>query len=338
MQRRRCYVVLILLVLAAVPPARAADAPPVSVTSAKVALIAAPKEVRALGKVDSLGKTTLSASVTGEIVGPFQTEGEVKGGTVIARNVPPALQSSITRARADVALAQAAYARTRQLASHQLSTQLALIQARRKLAQAQSNLAGLRQEAAQQVIKAPVAGTLRYLIAPNTVVFRGTPVATISGRATPWIDLRVPPRDARQVHVGAPAQISATGWSGIGRVESVGHDARLFGLVRVRVGLPDGNPLIPGEWAWVQVTRAGRLAPSVDASALVMHAGRTMVFVLQNGQARAVVVHVLAERGGRAWLAGPLHAGQQVAVTHAARLVEGSRVAIQSDPSPSPAE
>jgi RND family efflux transporter MFP subunit len=326
-----------LMLLAAVLPARAADGPPVSVTSAPVTLVAAPQEERALGKVDSLGKTTLSAPVTGEIVGPFQTEGEVTAGTVIARNVPPALQSSITRARTDVALARAAYARTRQLASHQLSTQLALIQARRNLARATANLDGLRQEAAQQVIKAPLAGTLHYLISPGTVVYKGTPIATISGRATPWIDLRVPPKDARQVSVGARAQIAAAGWSGTGRVISVGRDARLLGLVRVRVGLPVGNPLVPGQWVWVQVTRSGRPTPSVPAGALVMRGGRTMVFVLQGGRARAVFVHVLTESGRRAWLAGPLRAGEQVAVTHAARLAEGSRVHILSDPSPGPA-
>ena len=314
--------------------ARAAAGPSLSVESGRVVLSAVPHELRALGEVESLGRTTLAAPMTGKIVGPFQTEGEVAAGAVIARNVPANLQSSIASARADVAMAKAAFARTRQLVAQRLRTGIALDQARRAFAQARDKLDGLREEAAQQVIRAPFAGTLRYLVSPGTVTYKGTPIATLSGRGTPWIDIHVPPDAARCLHAGERARIAATGWSGTGRVASVGHDARPLGLVQVRIGLPDGNPLVPGEWAWVRLTRPGRPAPTVAESAVVMRDGRSIVFVLQRGLAHAVPVRVLAEWNGRAWIAGPLHAGQRVAVTHATRLVEDSRITAHSDPFP----
>lgn len=315
------------------PSARAAATPSVSVESGRVVLSAVPYALRALGEVGSLGRTTLAAPMTGEITGPFQTEGEIAAGTIIARNVPPNLQSSIASARAGVAMAKAAFARTRQLVAQRLRTGIALDQAHRALVQARDRLDGLREEAAQQVIRAPFAGTLRYLVSPGAVAYKGTPIATLSGRGTPWIDIHEPPEAARAIHAGERARIAATGWSGTGRVMSVGHDARPLGLVQVRIGLPDGNPLVPGEWAWVRLTRPGRPAPAVAESAVVMRDGRSMVFVLRGGLAHAVPVRVLAERNGRAWIAGPLRAGQRVAVTHAARLVEGSRPTVQSDPS-----
>lgn len=313
---------------------RAAAPAPVPVSSGKVILSAVPRRLRALGEVDSLGETTLSAPMTGEIRGPFRTEGEIAAGTVIARIVPPTLQSSIAGARAGLATARTAYARTKHLVAERLRSRLALAQVQGNLVRAEEQLNGLRVEAAQQVIKAPFAGTLHYLISPGTVVYQGTPIAAMSGRAMPWIDLRVSPEAAHDVRVGEPARIAATGWSGTGQVVSIGQDARPLGLVLVRIGLPVRNPLLPGQWVWVQLVRSGAPAPAVAASAVVMRGGRSMVFVLQNGVAHRVRVRVLAEQNGRDWLRASLHPGEQVAVVHAARLVDGSRIAIRSDPSP----
>ncbi len=313
--------------------ARGAGLPAVSVEGGSVLVTPVPNGQQALGEVDSLGKTTLVAPTTGEIIGPFQTEGEIAAGTVIARNVPPTLKSSIASTRADVAMTQTVYAQTRQLAGQRLTTQMALDRARRDLVHAKEKLNGLREEAEQDVIKAPFAGTLHYLISPESVVYKGTPIATLSGRAIPWIDARVPPETARDIRPGEAARIVANGWSGIGHVVSVGRDARPLGLVLVRIRLPDGNPLIPGQWAWVRLIRPGHPAPTVASSAVVMRSGRNMVFVLRGGIAHAIPVRVLAEQNGRAWLAGSLHAGEQVAVRHAARLADDSRVIIRPDSS-----
>lgn len=306
--------------------------PAVPVQSAAVVIAAVPPAERVLGRVDSLGKTTVSASMTGKIVGPFQNTGQVAAGAVIARNVPPMLESSVAGARTDLAIAKAAYARTRQLVTDRLRTQLALARAERDVVRAKERLSGLRQQAAQQVIRAPFAGTLQYLVSPGTVAYRGTPIAVISGRARPWIDVRVPPEVARLVPVNEHVRIRAIGWSGTGRVISVGHDARPLGLVQVRITLPHGSPLVPGQWAWVRLGRHGPPAPVVPAAAVVMRHGRSMVFVLHHGHAYAVSVRVLTEQHGKAWLAGSLHVGEQIAVRHAARLTEGSPISIESGP------
>lgn len=306
----------------------AAPPPALAVATAPVVLAPVPHRVRVLGEVDSLGKTTLVAPVTGQVVGPFLAEGEVPAGAVLARNVPATLQSSLAGARADLAYARAAEARTRQLVAQRLRTRIALDQARRNLAEAEGRLEGLRREAAQQVIKAPFAGTLHYLIAPGTVVYKGTPVASLSGRATPWIDARLPPEAASGIRAGAAARVAGSGWSGTARVASVGRDARPLGLVRVRLDLPPGNPLVPGEWVWVRLRHPGPPAPTVPRAAVLMRGARSLVFVLHGGRVHAVTVRVMATTRGRDWLAGPLHASERVAVTHVTRLAEGSRIAL----------
>ena len=318
--------------LAGVPAAPVPVAPvpvaPVPVGAAHVTLTPAPHVLRVLAEVDSLGKTTLAAPVTGEIAGPFLTEGEVAAGAVVARNIPATLRGGLAAARADLAFAQATLARTTRLAAQHLRTQLAVEQARQAVAQAQARLAGLEREAAQQVLRAPFAGTLHYLVAPGTVVFQGTPVATLSGRATPWIDARIPPDRARGLHPDQIATIAAHGWHGIGRIAAIGSDARPLGLLRVRIRLPADNTLLPGEWVWVRLIRPGPPAPSVPQAAVVMRGARAMVFVLAAGHAHAVPVRVLAEAGGRVWLRGALHPGQTVAVAGATRLAEATRVVV----------
>jgi membrane fusion protein, multidrug efflux system len=313
-------------------PACAAAPPALAVVTAPVVLAPVPHWVRVLGEVDSLGKTTLVAPATGKVVGPFLAEGEVPAGAVLARNVPATLQSALAGARADLAYARAAEARTQQLVVQRLRTRIALDQARRNLAEAEGRLEGLRREAAQQVIKAPFAGTLHYLIAPGTVVYKGTPIASLSGRATPWIDARLTPEAARGIRSGDGARISGSGWSGTARVVSVGHDARPLGLVRVRLDLPPDNALVPGEWVWVRLSHPGPPAPAVPRAAVLMRGARSIVFVLDAGRVHAVTVKVVAATGRRDWLAGPLHPGERVAVTHVTRLAEGSRIALATGP------
>ncbi|MGC8477120.1 MAG: efflux RND transporter periplasmic adaptor subunit [Acetobacteraceae bacterium] len=293
--------------------------------SAPVRLLAPPPPIRVLGEVDSLGRTVLIAPVTGAVDGPFHPEGEIKAGEVVARNVPATLDASLAAARAALAYARAAAAHTSQLVAARLSTALALDQARRNVAEARNRLDGLQRQAAQQVIRAPISGTLHYRIVPGTVVYRGGVIATISGRATPWIDLRVTPAQARAIPAGGTARIRGGGWRGTGRVLSVGRDARPYGLVRVRLGLPADNPLLPGEWVRVTLGTVGPPALAVPRAALLRRADRLMVFVLRAGRARAVPVRLLATSASTAWVAGALRPGEAVAIAHVTRLADAAR-------------
>ncbi len=305
----------------------------VPVVTARVRLSAVPTVLSALGMVDSLGKTTLTAPVTGKIEGPFQTKGQVAAGTVVARNVPPALHGQIAEARVQVQYAHTILRRTEQLVRQNLRTALDMALARRNFEQAKNQLADLRQEAGQQVMRAPFAGTVHYLVAPGTVVYRGTPVVTISGKAVPWIDVRVRPGVAGGVRVGEVATVAADSWHGNGRVVSVGQDARPWGLVRIRIGLPRSSPLIPGEWTRVLLMRRGSLEPVVPNAAVVMRGAKAMVYVIRHQHAEMVPVHILADLHRETWVAGSLRAGEKVAVGGVTRLVNRTPVISRALPS-----
>lgn len=341
---RRLPVGATVLLLAATPGTYAASAKPavhqdtarqepavgVPVVAAKVGSSSVPTVLSTLGMVDSLGKTTLTASVTGEIEGPFHTKGEVEAGAVVARNVPAALHGQLANAQAQLQYAHTALRTTQQLARQHLKTALDVALAQRNLVQAKSQLANLRQTARQQVMRAPFTGTLHYLVAPGTVVYRGTPVATISGRATPWIDVRVSPDAAHGITAGEVATIADASWHGNGQVVAVGQEARPWGLVRVRIGLPAGSSLVPGEWASVQLMHRGASAPVVPRAAVVMRGAKAMVFVIRGHRAHAVEVRIVAEAQRQTWVKGAVKVGEKVAVIGVTRLADGN--AVSPDP------
>ena len=298
----------------------------VPVRVAPVRLLPIPTTVRALGMVDSLGQTTLVATKTGEVEGPFDTKGEVAAGSVVARDVSPALQGQIDAARAQLASARIILRRTAQLVREHLQTDLQTAVAQRNLAQAKSSLATLRQQAHDQVMRAPFAGTLHYLVAPGTVVYHGTPVARISGRASPWVDIEVPPAAASEMKVDEAAVITRASWRGFGRVLAVGQDARPWGLIRVRIGLPKRNLLIPGEWIRVRLTHQGAPTPAVPRAAVVMRGTKATVFVVAHRRALAVQIHVIANSRHETWVAGALRPGESVVVVGVTRLKNGARV------------
>lgn len=302
--------------------------PGVPVATAQAESSAAPRVLSTLGIVDSLGKTTFTAPVTGEIEGPFQSNGEVAAGMVVARNVPAALHGALADARAQLQYARIVLRMTQQLARQRLRTALAVAQAQRNLVKAKNQLANLQRQAGQQVLRAPFAGTVHYLLAPGTVVYRGTPVATIMGKAQPWIDVRVTPGAANGIKLGEAATIRGTTWRGAGLVIAVGQDARPWGLVRVRIGLPTESPLIPGEWVRVRLMHAGPAEPFVPRAAVVMRDSKAMVFVVRHHRAYAISVRVVAEAHRQTWVEGRLRSGDKVVVGGVTRLADGSPVVL----------
>lgn len=300
--------------------------PPISVRTAHTGSRPLPIVVRALGDVNSLGQTTLTATITGKIQGPFDTEGTVAAGAIVAHNVSPALQAQLASARAQLKYANIALKRTSALAHEKLQTDLDVALAQRNQAQAESSLVTIQQQANEQVMRAPFAGTLHYLVAPGTVVYRGTPVATINGRAAPWVDIKVSPATSQDIKLDEEAEVSDGTWHGVGHVLSIGQNARSWGLIRIRISLPVDSPLIPGEWARVRLIQNGAPATTVPQAALVMRGAKAMVFVIGQHHAEEVPVQVLADNNKNVWVKGQLQARERVAISGVTRLKNGSLI------------
>ncbi|MGK9453099.1 efflux RND transporter periplasmic adaptor subunit [Acidithiobacillus caldus] len=306
---------LLLLITFWVRPAWA-----VPVTLATVQKSNWSRTIPVMGQVESVGMVTLTAPMTGRITGPFPATGTVAAGTVIAHVDAPGLQARLHAAEAQVEYARTALRRDEQLLKDGVVARATVEASRASYEQALGNARALRAEAVDQALTAPFTGNIRYLIAPGTVVAAGTPIASISGRAQPWVEALVPPELVFRLHPGEPAALRAHRWHGIGKIHSIGSSARQSGLVSVILHLPPHAPVLPGEWLSIQLQTSERPVLRVPAAAVVMHGAKPLVYLDKNGRAQGVSVRVLGVEHGVAYLSGALRPGEQVVVSGSTRL------------------
>ena len=321
------FVLACVLVVGAVVTANAATALPVVVQT--VARAPWQDRIDVLARVESADHTVLAAPVTGRVQGPFLHPGAVAAGAIIARVEVPGLMAQIRAAQANARLAATDLHRQQQLAQRGLVAQQSLDQARVNVQQADAALLALQRQNAQSILRAPFAGTLGYLLSAGTVVYRGTPVATLLGRGQPWARAELTPRQMRRVAVGMAVQWHAGDLHGAATVRSLGQSARTAGMVSVYVALPASSSLLPGQWLWLQLALPRAPAWRVPDAAVVWRGARSEVFVLRAGHAYAVPVQVLAAHDGMSWVRGALGSPATLIVSGAARLQDGVAVAVR---------
>lgn len=317
---------LLLAVLAAQAIAAQPTAAPLPVHVRTI--VAAPWQdtLRVLARVESADHTTLAAPLTGRVVGPFLATGEVPAGAMVARVVVPGLDAQIHAAAASARLALTDLHRQQALIDRGLVAQQTLDQARVRLQQTRAALRALQHEAAQSVLRAPFAGTLSYLVGAGTVVYRGTPIATLLGRGQLWARAALTPAQARTVQADIPVRWRAGDLHGAGTLRSLGGSARAAGMLPLYVDLPGRSGLLPGQWLWLSLLRARAAAYRVPDAALVGVGAGNVVFVVRAGRAHAVPVRVLAAHDGDTWVSGALGRAPAVVITDATRLREGTPV------------
>ncbi len=309
---------LLLAWLWGTPPACALPVHAVAVRSSSWV-----RQTQVMGTVESIGRATLTAPVTGRVLGPFPLPGNVAAGTVLARIAPPGLHAGIRAAQARVAYARAQMKRAQELFHEGVMARQDVDRASLALAEARSSLRELQAQAGEQVLTAPFSGTLHYLVPPGAVVNTGDPIATLEGRGQPWARAYVTPAQAQGLRPGTQVTITAQNWQGQGSIRSVGQSARHLGLVTVYIMLPAASPLLPGEWVQLTLSSTGGSAFLVPSRAVVMRGARSQVFVVRQGHAIEIPIRVMASEGDKTWVQGALRDGELVVILGNARLAPG---------------
>jgi membrane fusion protein (multidrug efflux system) len=285
--------------------------------------------VSVMGQVKSVGQVTMTAPMTGRVIGPFQPAGMLSPGAVIARIDPPGLQARIQAAQAQTDYARIALQRDQRLLRDGVVAIATVDSSRVAWQQAIATSRALQAEQSDQSLIAPFAGSIDYLVTPGVVVMAGTPIATLSGREMPWVASLVPPQTAFHLTVGSPVHLQAGPWQGTGRIRSIGSSARQSGLVSVVITLPANTPLLPGEWISVHLQVPKKQAVAVPVAAVVMHGAHALVYVDDQGHARPVSIKVLGTEHGIARIVGDLKAGEQVVMSGNTRLNSHAPLEIQ---------
>jgi RND family efflux transporter MFP subunit len=199
-----------------------------------------------------------------------------------------------------------------------------------------------RKALADTVVRAPFAGVVgERLVSVGDYVTRGTKVVSVLRTNPLRLQLTVPQQFSVEVAVGRAVSLevdTAPGKTYTGQVRYVSPalqaDSRTL-IVEAVVANADGA-LRPGTFATAQIEQTtstpGILVP---AAAVRTVSGTSRVFVVAGGRAEERLVTTGPAVGDRVEVTTGLKAGEQVATSNLAQLVDGVAVSISADRSPS---
>ncbi len=316
----------------AAPPEGRAAAPVGPVI--EVAVRDWPVTVAAEGVVEAVRQTTLGAQVAGRIVALDVKAGDsVRAGQVLARidartaeQAVAASRSQVAEAQANLANAKRKYERNRDLLAQKFVSQAALDQAEAEYKAAQAQLAAVTANEGQALaaqsfttIVAPYAGVIGATQAElGDMAQPGKPLLTIFDPRELRVAATVPQAALATLKLGAPVAveipaidrtITSTKATIIPLADARTHTAR------VRLDLPDGEKLLPGQFARAYFATGTTRAIAVPATALLKRGEVTAVYVIdREGRPQLRQVRVGETLGDRQVeiLAG-LSAGERIA-------------------------
>jgi len=200
------------------------------------------------------------------------------------------------------------------------------------LAQRRSELEIARQQLADAVLYAPIAGAVRQRSAnEGQYLAAGAPVVTLVQMNPLRLRTEVPERDALNIRVGMMVRVSVEGAAGThqGRVVRLSpaiDEASRTLLVETEVA-NTSNALRPGAFARAEIiASSSQQALMVPAAAIVTFAGIDRVFTLQGGQAAEKRVRTGRHTEAGVEILEGISAGDRI-VIEPGNLTDGEKVA-----------
>ena len=242
------------------------------------------------------------------------------------------VESQVAQARAQVAQADAGIAQ----AQGQLQAAREGVQAARAQSQAgEAGVASAQSQLASTRVVAPFSGVVEARLSePGELAAPGQPVVRLVGSGNVRVEAGVPERYANEIAQGTQVQVTPNAYEAEprgGRVAFVGtaiDDASRTFPIEVAVENAD-RTLKPSMVVRMAVTRRViEDAIVVPTEAIVRDERGTAVFVVDEGQARRVVVTLGPDAGDRVVLASGVERGQQVIVSGAGELADGEAVRV----------
>jgi membrane fusion protein (multidrug efflux system) len=291
-------------------------------------------ELRALGTVAAHESVTVTAKVS-ETVEQVHFE----SGQAVARGAPLVTlsgrqqEAALAAAEATATEAEHQFQRQSQLAAQQLVARSALDAQRATRDAARAQVAQIRANLADRVIRAPFAGVLGIRqVSPGALVTPGTAIATLDDVQRVYVDFPVPETELAGVAPGQAVSGTTGTWPGRrfdGTVEVV--SARLdagsrAAMIRAGFANPD-RALRPGMLVDVRLTRDERPALVVPEIAVQQVGTETFVWrVGADGKVAKADVVVGGRIPGKAMLRSGVRAGDRIVTDGVGKLREGDKV------------
>jgi membrane fusion protein (multidrug efflux system) len=298
--------------------------------------------LRALGTVQARESVTVTAKVSETVQRVhFDSGDQVARGAPLVTLSGQQQQAALASAAAAAEEAERLYRRQEQLARQQLIARATLDAQRATRDSARAQVAEIRANLSDRVIRAPFSGVLGLRqVSPGALVTPGTEIATLDDLSRVYVDFPVPETELAAV---APGQ-AITGRSGTygdrvfdGIVQTVA--ARLdagtrAATVRGDFPNPDGA-LKPGMLVDVQLARGTRQRLVVPEIAVQQVGNETFVWrVKADDTVEKAVVEVGGRVPGKVMIQDGLAAGERIVTEGVGKVQAGSKVAATASATP----
>jgi membrane fusion protein (multidrug efflux system) len=308
--------------------------------------------LQAVGTVRAVRGADLAAEVSGVVDSVnFDSGRDVAAGTVLLKLRPNDDAAHLADLQAAADLAQANLARDQKQFRAQAVSQASIDADSSHLRSAQAQIAQLQAQMAEKIVRAPFAGRIGLrVVDQGQYLPAGTTVVTLQALDPLYVDFYVPQQSLAEVHPGAAATLMVDAFPNRvfpARIDAISPKvdaASRMAQVRATTANPD-HALLPGMFATVQlaVGQVHRYV-TVPNAAIVYNPYGSLVYVVENGKARQVLVQTGPTRGDQIAVTAGLADGAQVVTAGQIKLRQGSEVVVNNtvqpanDPNPHPAE
>jgi membrane fusion protein (multidrug efflux system) len=309
---------------------------PIAVEATPVIVGPARATLTAVGSLTADERVDITSEVEGRVTEiAFQEGADVAAGAVLFRLDDQAARASVAQTAADLALAEANFARADQLSQQKIGTDKARDETRFGLDRARANADLAKVNLDKTVIRAPFAGRtgLRKVSLGNYVT-RGMALVSLQSIDPIKVDFRLPETELANVALGNHIAIEVDALPGrrfAGEVFAIDPQVDVNGrAIQLRARIAnDDRALKPGLFARVELVTAERLeAVQVPESAIVSQGRDRLVYVVRDGRAQPVKVSLGIRVPGRVEVTEGLKRGDVVVVSGQQRLRPGAPVDI----------
>ncbi|MEF2147373.1 efflux RND transporter periplasmic adaptor subunit [Aquilutibacter rugosus] len=288
----------------------------------------------ALGTVQALESVTIAAKVSETVSRVHFASGQFVGrGTPLVTLTGQQQDASLAQAQAQLREAQSLYNRYAALAKDRYISAAQLDTQRAALETAQAQVATIRANLSDRVIRAPFAGVLGIRrISPGALITPGTEIATLDSIGSVYIDFPVPELKLPSVRQGQAVTATSQAYpdrpfEGTVRNVDIRVDpASRAATVRAAFANP-GYALRPGMLMTVRLAQHPRQALVVPEIAIVQNGADSSVFRIGNGdKVSSVVVQLGERRDGWVEIRSGLLAGDRIVVDGSGKVTDGGEV------------
>ncbi|HKU86420.1 MAG TPA: efflux RND transporter periplasmic adaptor subunit [Casimicrobiaceae bacterium] len=313
-----------------------ANGAPTTVEATKVAVMAMPQSITAVGSLRSDESITVRPEVAGRISAILFKEGQQVGkGMMLVRLDPAINQAELQQARANLKLAQTKYDRAVELSQRNFISGQAKDEAENNLRVAQAALSLVEARLAKTEIRAPFSGMIGLrVVSVGDYVKEGADIVNLESIDPLKVDFRVPEVYMRQVQEGQTLTVTLDALPGKkfeGKVFAVNPLVDAAGravVIRAIVRNTDTS-LRPGMFARVNlITRAEKEALVIPEQAIVPQGEEQYVFRVVDGKVARVRVEIGQRREAKVEILKGLAANDVVVTAGQLKLRDGMPVTV----------